>query len=244
MIVRRGTYGVDAPYVPLLMLAAAAPLVLGALSRGLAGDVGGMLGMGSSGVVFLFGAASYLYTTRVGKFRAWDGLLEDLRLEGSERLLDLGCGRGAVLLMAAQRLPRGKAIGIDLWQAQDQSGNAAAATQRNAEREGVASRVELETGDMQRLPFADASFEVVVSSLALHNIPDATGRAEAVREAARVLRPGGRMVLADFRCTKEYASTLVEARLADVSRRRLGPGFWYGGPWAATHVVMGRKPAT
>ncbi len=52
-----------------------------------------------------------------------------------------------------------------------------------------------------------------------------------------MLRPGGRAVLADFRCTEEYAATLTAAGLCDVSRRRLGPDFWYGGPWAATRVV-------
>jgi cyclopropane fatty-acyl-phospholipid synthase-like methyltransferase len=69
-------------------------------------------------------------------------LLDSLDLRGDEHVLDLGCGRGAVLLMAAQRLTIGRAVGVDLWKTSDQSGNAEAATRRNADAEGVADRVD------------------------------------------------------------------------------------------------------
>ncbi len=73
--------------------------------------------------------------------------------------------------MAAQRLPRGRAVGVDVWSTKDQSGNAEQVTRQNAELEGVADRVELHTADMRKLPFDDGSFDVVVSSLAIHNVP-------------------------------------------------------------------------
>jgi SAM-dependent methyltransferase len=93
-------------------------------------------------------------------------------------VLDLGCGRGAVLTAVAKRLTTGTATGIDLWGAEhDQSGNAREATLANAEIEGVSARVRVETGDMRQLTFADASFDLVVSSLAIHNIPSRAGRA-------------------------------------------------------------------
>lgn len=134
----------------------------------------------------------------------------------------MGCGRGLLLLEAARRLPRGRATGIDLWSIRDQSGNAAAATQRNAELGGVANRVRIDTGDMRRLPYADASFDVIVSSLAIHNLPTETEREQAVREIARVLKPGGRVALLDFRCTALYAQTLRESGL---DARRSWPEF-------------------
>jgi ubiquinone/menaquinone biosynthesis C-methylase UbiE len=87
--------------------------------------------------------------------------------------------------MAAQRLPRGRAVGIDVWSAKDQSGNAEQVTRQNADLEGVADRVELHTADMRQLPFEDGSFDVVVSSLAIHNISGAGERAKALHEAAR-----------------------------------------------------------
>src|ERR1700685_119252 len=111
------------------------------------------------GALWLFlNTGSYLYTTRAGKFAVWADLLDRVELKGDERLLDVGCGRGAVLLMAAQRLPRGRAVGIDVWSTTDQSGNAEESPRRNAALEGVADRIELRTADMRQLPFDDGSF--------------------------------------------------------------------------------------
>ncbi len=184
----------------------------------------------------------YLHTTLRGKFVAWAELLNQSGLRGDERILDLGCGRGAVLLMAAQYLTTGRAVGVDLWRSVDQSGNAAEATRRNALAEGVADRVELHTGDMTALPFADNSFDVVVSSLAIHNISGRAGREKAVDEAVRVLRPGGRLLIADIRGTRQHQAQLAKLGMKDVARRRLGWQFWWGGPWAATHLVTATKP--
>jgi len=242
MIERKGEYGVDAPYVPLMMGVGALALLLGSGLRGAQGDLGGLLSMGLSGLFLAGCAASYVYTTRAGKFRAWDAVLESLALTGDEAVLDVGCGRGAVLLLAAQRLVRGRATGIDLWQAKDQSGNGADATRKNAEVEGVSDRVDIQTADMCELPFPDGTFDVVVSSLAIHNVPTSARRSLAIREAARVLKPGGRVVLADFRFTTEYAVDLERCGLRDVEHRSLGPRFWYGGPWASTRLVSARKP--
>ena len=145
---------------------------------------------------------AYLHNTLRGKFVVWAGLLDQLHLRGDERILDLGCGRGAVLLMAAQHLTTGRAVGVDLWRSVDQSGNSLEATRRNAIAEGVADRVELHTGDMTALPFEENSFDVVVSSLAVHNISGSAGREKAISEAVRVLRPGGRLMIADIRATR------------------------------------------
>ena len=92
-------------------------------------------------VVFVLSAASFVWTTRRGKFIVWDELLDTLALRGDERLLDVGCGRGMVLILAAKRLPAGRLVGVDLWSAADQSGNREQATLRNAELEGVRDRM-------------------------------------------------------------------------------------------------------
>ena len=188
-------------------------------------------------------AGVFIYTTRVGKFAVWAELLDRLGLNGSERLLDIGCGRGAVLLMAAQRLTTGKAVGVDVWSMKDQSGNAEAVTRKNAALEGVAERIELHTADMRQLPFGDESFDVIVSSLAIHNVPGAGERAKAIREAARVLKRGGKLMIADIRHTRAYARELERCGLTITDRRSLGIRFWYAaGPWAATRVVAATKP--
>lgn len=185
--------------------------------------------------------ASYIYATRAGKFEAWDRIFDDLQLRGDEVLLDLGCGRGAVLHAAAKRLPRGRAIGVDIWQA-DQTDNSREATQANAALEGVADRVELQTADMTALPLDDASVDVIVSSLAIHNIPSRAGRRQALNEAVRVLRPRGRLAIADLWETRRHAAWLRELGWPDVRRRNLGWRMWYGGPWFPTHLVTATKP--
>src|SRR5215470_5349392 len=173
---RRGSYGIDAPFAPVFMAALAALEVALAVISGSARPL-------LAALFILAVLGFYLYTTLRGKFVVWAKLLDQLNLQGDERILDLGCGRGAVLLMAAQHLTTGRAVGVDVWKRGDQSGNAAEATRRNAAVEGVADRVELHTADMTALPFEDNSFDLVVSNLAIHNIKGRAGRDQAIEEA-------------------------------------------------------------
>jgi SAM-dependent methyltransferase len=185
-----------------------------------------------------------LYVSRRGKFVVWSRVL-DRALSGSERVLDLGCGRGAVLLLAARRVPGGEAVGVDLWRKRDQSGNAEAQTRRNAVAEGVSDRVELVTADFSSLPLPDAGFDVIVSSVAIHNVHGRAARAQVLAEAVRVLRPGGRLLLADFwLAARGYEAELRAAGLQDVASRGLGWRLWWSGPWLATSLVTATKPAS
>ncbi len=235
----RADYGFDAPAVAI-GLAVAAVVLLG-LAAALAATVSGWWWLIplAYGVFFGLSCASFVYTTRRGKFAVWAGLRSELRLTGAERVVDLGCGRGAVLTMLARLVPRGSAVGVDLWRSVDQSGNDPASTLANAAAEAVP--VDLITADIRALPLATGSIDVLVSSLAIHNIPDGPGRMRAVAEAVRVLRPGGRLVLADFRHTRAYADQVVGLGLTDVTVRDLGWRFWYGGPWARTSAVIATR---
>src|SRR5690242_18800628 len=232
---RRGSYGIDAPLAPVFMAAMTCVVLVGAI---ISGRWQRFVPLTFMSAVLGF----YLYNTLRGKFVVWAGLIDELHLRGDERILDLGCGRGAVLLMAAQRLTTGRAVGVDLWRNFDQSGNSLEATRRNATAEGVADRVELHTGDMRALPFEDNCFDLVVSSLAIHNISGRAGREKAISEAVRVLRPGGRLMIADIRATRQHRAQLAKIGMNDVARRRLGWRFWWGGPWAATPIVTATKP--
>lgn len=163
------------------------------LGHWLTASIAGFLGLFPLATLF-----SYLYSTRRGKFHVWAELLDDLHLRGNEQVLEMGCGRGAVLSLAAKRLDRGHAFGLDLWSTVDQSGNSPEATLRNLELDGVKGRCTVETGNMMAMPLPDASFDVVVSSLAIHNIKGEAGRVKALDEAFRVLRPGGRLMIVDL----------------------------------------------
>lgn len=234
---RRGNYGFDAPMVPIGLATAAivgwAVTIFSFATRlfWLA-----ILAL-SVGIVFAVCTLSFVWTTRRGKFIVWRELLDALPLRGDERLLDVGCGRGAVLMLAAERLPAGRATGVDLWSTTDQSGNSEDATLRNAELEEVKDRIELHTGDMRQLPFPDRSFDVVTSSLAIHNIPNAQGREQALAEILRVLRIDGTALIADIGHTADYERYFSAQPGVKVQARRLGWRFWYGGPQAATTVV-------
>jgi arsenite methyltransferase len=244
---RHGRYGVDAPFVPALLGGLGLALLVLALVTLLAG--GASAGWPLAALVWelvvggylLASAASYLFTTLHGRYAVWAEIVEGLWLRGSDRVLDMGCGRGAVLLLVAGRLRSGRAVGLDQWAGTDRPGSADA-TRANAVAEGVSDRVDLCTGDMTAIPFADGEFDVVVSSLAIHTIPSPEGRAAAVAEAVRVLRPGGRLALVDFRHLHDYESVLAEHGVTGLRRRGLGPRFWYGGPWVAAAVVTGTKP--
>src|SRR5262249_56592558 len=89
---------------------------------------------------------------------------------GDEAVLDVGCGRGLLLIGAAQRLTTGTAVGVDLWSKDDLLDNRPEATRENAALEGVADPVEVKDRDARDLPFADNTFDVIVSPAAPHNI--------------------------------------------------------------------------
>ena len=177
----RPDYGLDAPGVvrnlALVALSGAAifaSIVAGLwpgkvpLGRGVVLEVGSMalsVGLACAGM-----ALYMAWSSRFGKVAERERLLDRLALKGTERVLDLGCGRGLMLIGAARRLTTGSATGVDIWQAADLSGNRPEATLENARREGVEARVQVQTADMRALPFANASFDVVVSKAALHNL--------------------------------------------------------------------------
>jgi arsenite methyltransferase len=239
---RRGDYGYDAPYGLVIFACAAVAFGLLAANAWSEGRPRAAVPSTFAAAFFLFNAGSFWHTTRRGKFIEWERILDGLGLRGDERVLDLGCGRGAVLTAVARRLTTGRATGIDIWSRADQSGNAAEVTLRNASLEGVADRVEIRTGDMRSLPFPDATFDLVVSSLAIHNIRSDAERKRAVAEGFRVLRPGGRLVIADIRATSAYEDALRALGASEVRRRRLGWRFWWGNPMACTRLITASKP--
>lgn len=166
-----------------------------------------------------FMGAWMAWDSKYGKVRERERLLDLLAWTGRERVLDVGCGRGLLLIGAAKRLTGGgSAAGIDLWQKEDLSGNRPEATMENARLEGVADRVEVHTADMRKIPFPDGSFDAVLSMNAIHNVYSRPGRAAAIAEICRVLKPGGAVLIVDIRHIREYAAALRAGGCTDVRR--------------------------
>jgi arsenite methyltransferase len=197
---------------------------------------GAVAGLVIVGGLCLTAAAAMLWSSKVGKLRARDELIRTIPWRGDETVLDVGCGRGLLLIAVAKRLTTGTAIGIDVWHSRDQAGSRPEANWANARTEGVADRIDVKDADARKLPFADGTFDVIVSSLVLHNIHGRSERAKAVREIARVLKPGGQVALLDVAHTGEYAQLLRASHVQGVQVSR--PRFLF---FAPARTVTGQK---
>lgn len=168
--------------------------------------------MGRIGGAFcLLEGLAMIFYAKVGKFHHRDRMLNMVPWRGDEQVLDVGTGRGLLMIGAGKRLTTGRSTGIDVWSKKDLSGNVKGRTERNAELEGVTNRVEVLDGDATRLNFPDNTFDVVLSNLCIHNIPGRENRDQACREIVRVLKPGGTALISDFINTGRYNKIFREA---------------------------------
>ena len=174
-----------------------------------------------------------------GKFTRRDRMLALHAWRGDEQVLDVGTGRGLLLVGAAKRLTTGHATGIDVWNKEDLSSNSAEATQHNLEIEDVTARCTLLSEGAQKMSFPDATFDVVLSNLCLHNIYDKATREMACAEIARVLKPGGVAIISDYKLTRAYAETFRQSGLT-VERK---PADWLR-TFPPLAIVLANKPVS
>ena len=188
--------------------------------------------LGIAGLGFGAAAGVMVWSSRVAKLAMREQILDSVSWRGDEKVLDVGCGRGLMVVGAAKRLKSGRATGVDVWNAADLSGNNAEAAMANARAEGVASLVKIENSDARRLSYAANSFDVVVSSLALHNISESEERGKALDEMLRVVKPGGQILIWDLFKYGEYLARFRAAGAEIVSESGLSllwcvPGKWF-----------------
>ncbi|MBO2707232.1 class I SAM-dependent methyltransferase [Lactiplantibacillus plantarum] len=236
-------YGIDAPFALLIYAVFGVGLLWHAYVNRWNYPIGIEM---TIGIILLLGALVFLHTTAQGKYRLFDEAIKHLNIKPDSQVLDLGCGRGALLTRIAQQLgPAGKVTGLDLWLSRDQSHNKLAVTQKNVDELGLTDRVNLVTGDMTKLDFPDASFDLVTSSFAIHNIKNEQARINAVKEAIRVLKPGGHIMIIDTgRNINEYGQVFQDAGLQITQSMGLGFNGWWATPLTDSYVVAGNKPTT
>ncbi len=158
--------------------------------------------------------------------KLWDVVLSRLAWEGQGEALDIGTGQGALAVQLAVRKPAARVIGVDLWAAD--WAYSKAACERNAVALGVGDRVRFERASAAALPFGDASMDAVVSHFVFHEVCDDGGPKGALKEAVRVLKPGGAFAVQDMfldaRVYGDVDALLDELRawgLEDVALARL-----------------------
>ena len=130
-------------------------------------------------------------------------VLDHLPWDGQGEALDIGCGNGPLTVALAGRFPRAVVTGVDFWGESWEYSQSVCET--NAACEGVAERVSFVKASAAALPFVDGGFAAVVSNLCFHEVRDARDKREVLREALRVLEPGGAFAFQDlFRSKGAY----------------------------------------
>jgi len=142
----------------------------------------------------LHSAARYdllVWLLTLGRERAFrEKIVRLARLQAAETLLDVGCGTGSLAIAAKRHIgPTGTVCGIDA------SAEMLARAERKARKAGV--EIVFKNAMAQGLPFPDAHFDVVLTTVMLHHLPR-NARQQCAAEMRRVLKPGGRVLAVDF----------------------------------------------
>jgi SAM-dependent methyltransferase len=184
--------------------------------------------LGVLGLVLLASFVWFRWLTVGLRLRDVERILDALELSGDETLLDLGTGDGVVAIAAAKRLPRGSVIATDAWQRPHGGRPLTPETVRaNAAAEGVSARVDVRTASFEHLDLPDASVDAAIACFSLHHLEPAA-RERALFEMVRVLRPGGRLLVAEPIGRAEIAATLAQSGLSVRQTSRTFPRWLFG----------------
>jgi SAM-dependent methyltransferase len=160
-------------------------------------------------------------------------VFEYISWNGNGKILDIGCGNGALAIESAKKYGEAFVIGIDYWgEMRDYSKKVC---ERNAEIEGVADRVKFQKANAISMPFDDGLFDLVISNLVFHDV-GGRDKKEVLKEALRVVKPGGHFVFQDlFLVSRLYGKPdelletvrswgIQDVRLTDTSKMDFIPG--------------------
>ena len=145
-----------------------------------------------------FAYARYRFSPAGGNLQAeiQKLVLAYLDWDGNGQALDIDCGNAPLSIRLAQKCPQARVTGIDFWGGMWEYSKSVC--EKNAEIEGVADRVIFRKASASALPFGDGKFDAAVSNLVFHEVSDTPDKREVIREALRVVKPGGRFAFQDL----------------------------------------------
>ncbi|MGA9048292.1 MAG: class I SAM-dependent methyltransferase [Dehalococcoidia bacterium] len=150
-------------------------------------------------IVFTYFAYAYNKFSAMGgdlQTKIRDLVLGRLEWDGQGRVLDIGCGNGAIVVKLARKYPAAHVTGIDYWGGK--WGFSKAACENNAGLERVDRRCEFLKASASSLPFDDGYFDAAVSNFVFHEVKDSKDKRKVIREALRVLKNGGSFAFQDL----------------------------------------------
>lgn len=160
--------------------------------------------------IWYFIRAKWLFAAEGGDVqnKVLDELISRIEWDGNGRVLDIGCGSGALAIRLAKKYSEATIVGIDYWGSgwdyhQKQC-------EENAEVEGVKDRMNFRQASASKLPFEEESFDLVVSNLTFHEVKDSKNKLDVVKEALRVIKKGGKFAFQDLFLIKQYYGTPEE----------------------------------
>lgn len=135
-------------------------------------------------------------------------LVNHLSWDGQGKLLDIGCGAGALTIRCAKKFPEAQLTGMDFWgpawsYAKEQC-------ESNAQLEHVAERIRFQKGDAAKLDFESESFDAAVSNFVFHEVRTQPDKRKVVREALRVVKKGGSFAFQDLFAQKQLYGDMDE----------------------------------
>ncbi len=160
---------------------------------------------------FLFPLYAYImFSQKGGKFqeKVYNLIIQRLGAKISGKILDIGSGNGVLAVKLAQRHFEVEVIGIDYWGKDWEYSQRVC--EQNAQAAHVENRVHFQQEDAARLDFADNTFDGAISNLTFHEVRSVADKREVVREALRVVKPGGTFAFVDYFYEEKYYSGVSE----------------------------------
>jgi len=154
---------------------------------------------------FLYPLYSYaMFSPRGGNIQEkfYDLILNHVEKNSVGKVLDIGTGNGILAIKAALRNPAAQVTGVDMWGKDWEYSKSIC--EQNAQIANVAERIQFNKGDAVSLNYADGTFDVVVSNLTFHEVKLVKRKSDVMREALRLVKPGGSFAFIDYFYDERY----------------------------------------